>query len=391
MEVLNKHTASNEDLQNSVYIGRGSPLGNPYPVGEEHGNNEEVVQKYRKYLAQKLISRDPKIENAIRSLSPDSRLVCFCKPKPCHGDVVKEFYYELHNGTDYDHALRSFKEKHNLDRLDYYPEDDGVTHINVWSKAKTPLGRSLSNFAHTPFDHPIHGRFSSVEGFWYWLSTGGTRNELRSVYGFQSKKLGRLIREELEKAGGIPIVEDFEAQIKKALLCKIEQNNTLKETLKNSDLPLTHYYVWGEPPNVKVTVPDSYSWIHEYLSDVRDWLNGKAYKLVIAGSRSIKELSLVETAYNQAHIKAIEIVSGCAPGVDRLGEELAKKLYLPIERFPADWDNKGKAAGHIRNGQMAKYADAGLLVWDGVSPGTQSMIKQLEMLNKPYFLSKVNV
>ena len=90
-------------------------------------------------------------------------------------------------------------------------------------------------------------------------------------------------------------------------------------------------------------------------------------------------------------MKAIEIVSGCAPGVDRLGEELAKKLYLPIERFPADWDNNGKAAGHIRNGQMAKYADAGLLVWDGVSPGTQNMIKQLEMLNKPYFLSKINV
>jgi len=31
------------------------------------------------------------------------------------------------------------------------PEEDGITHINIYSKGKTDLGRMLSNFAKLPF------------------------------------------------------------------------------------------------------------------------------------------------------------------------------------------------------------------------------------------------
>jgi hypothetical protein len=54
--------------------------------------------------------------------------------------------------------------------MDIKPSEDGVTHINVYSRGNTELGRLLSNFAHTPFSHPEFGEFASVEGFWYWLS-----------------------------------------------------------------------------------------------------------------------------------------------------------------------------------------------------------------------------
>ena len=74
------------------------------------------------------------------------------------------------------------------------------------------------------------------------------------------------------------------------------------------------------------------------------------------------------------------IISGHCRGADMLGEQLANKYSIPIKIFPADWDKHGKAAGHIRNRQMAEYAsdgdNIGILVafWDGKSRGTKSMI-----------------
>lgn len=40
----------------------------------------------------------------------------------------------------------------------------------------------------------------------------------------------------------------------------------------------------------------------------------------------------------------------------------------------ADWDIYGKSAGYIRNAEMAKYADACVVFWDGKSRGTKHMI-----------------
>ena len=44
----------------------------------------------------------------------------------------------------------------------YLPIDEGVTHINIYSKSKLELGKLLSNFAKTPFTHPVYGEFASV-------------------------------------------------------------------------------------------------------------------------------------------------------------------------------------------------------------------------------------
>jgi len=389
MIVINKHKATPEEFRAAVYIGRGSPLGNPYVLGQD-GTRAEVVEKYRKWLVKKLIHRDPIVEVAFRKLRPEDTLMCYCAPEPCHGDVIKVFYEELcGSGVEYDLAMRMFKERYSLDRIDYPPSEDGVTHINVWSRAKTPMGRALSNFAHTPFDHPAYGYFSSVEGFWYWLSTGKTNNLFRSLYGFKAKEAGRLVRKELDANGGVPIVENFDAEIKKALLCKIEQNEELRRALKESDLPLTHYYVWGEEPNIKITTPEDFAWIHQYIEELRLWLNGKAHKVVIAGSRSITDFKTVERAYCDSGYKAIELVSGMAPGVDQLAVQLARKLKLPLVPFPADWDGLGKVAGFSRNTQMAQYADAGVLVWDGESSGTKHMQIQLLKHDKPYVLYRL--
>jgi hypothetical protein len=70
-----------------------------------------------------------------------------------------------------------------------------------------------------------------------------------------------------------------------------------------------------------------------------------------------------------------EIVCGCAKGADTHGRAWAEFRGIPIKFFPAEWDAYGKQAGPIRNTKMAENADALILVWNGRSPGSASMLK----------------
>ncbi|MEA1980842.1 MAG: hypothetical protein U9N54_07710, partial [candidate division Zixibacteria bacterium] len=61
-------------------------------------------------------------------------------------------------------------------------------------------------------------------------------------------------------------------------------------------------------------------------------------------------------------------------GVDKLGEEYAEQNYIPLLKFPANWNKYGKRAGYVRNEEMANNADALIAIWDGKSKGTNHMI-----------------
>ena len=142
-------------------------------------------------------------------------------------------------------------------------EDDGITHINVYSRGKTRLGRFLSNFANAPFDHPEDGYFKSVEAYWYWLSTGN--DTLRKTYGHQAKKLGRFL-------GGKDWMDDkdFKRKIKEAIHLKLKNHPEMFKELRDSTLPLTHYYFYGTPPETKVVVPKEGKWIIDFIEDLRN-------------------------------------------------------------------------------------------------------------------------
>lgn len=78
----------------SVYIGRPSVLGNPYPLkkGEPRGS---TLDRYRKYLQKKIAQNDPDIVGELNRLADiaengDLYLGCWCTPNPCHGDVIRE-------------------------------------------------------------------------------------------------------------------------------------------------------------------------------------------------------------------------------------------------------------------------------------------------------------
>ena len=83
--------------------------------------------------------------------------------------------------------------------MDINPLEDGVTHINVYSRGNTELGQLCSNLALTPFFYPQYGQFNSVEGFWYWLSLGKKFDEFKTLYGFKCKELGKTIKDGLKE------------------------------------------------------------------------------------------------------------------------------------------------------------------------------------------------
>ncbi len=98
-------------------------------------------------------------------------------------------------------------------------------------------------------------------------------------------------------------------------------------------------------------------------------------KTIIAGSRDIEDYAEVVKGIEGAGFLITEVVSGKARGVDSLGERWAIENFKPVKEFPANWEMHGKAAGPIRNREMANYAEALIAIFDGKSPGTKNMIE----------------
>lgn len=101
-------------------------------------------------------------------------------------------------------------------------------------------------------------------------------------------------------------------------------------------------------------------------------------KCIIAGSRTITDSVILQAALNASGFQdeITEVVWGGADGVDTLGWEWSCEQRLSAKRFPANWSKHGRVAGPIRNREMAEYADALLLVWDGESRGSANMLKE---------------
>jgi hypothetical protein len=111
-------------------------------------------------------------------------------------------------------------------------------------------------------------------------------------------------------------------------------------------------------------------------------------KLAICGSRTIQlgEMTIANILNLSSFVDINEIVSGgCPTGIDLSAKWCAKEFELKYTEFPANWEEHGKAAGPIRNKQIAEYADALLLIWDGESKGSASMKREMLALKKPIY------
>ncbi|HMV01726.1 MAG TPA: SLOG family protein [Chitinophagales bacterium] len=99
-------------------------------------------------------------------------------------------------------------------------------------------------------------------------------------------------------------------------------------------------------------------------------------RTIIAGSRIINDYDLVKIAIRDSGFTITKVISGCANGVDKLGEKWAKENGIEINQYPALWDQYGKSAGYHRNELMASNAEALILIWDSKSKGSANILKQ---------------
>lgn len=94
MQVANIRDHPNWKAEGGVYIGRGfrgqraSDLANPFRIGKD-GNRDRVISKYKR-LFQRRLKEESGFAGAIERLRGKT-LVCWCAPKPCHGDVIIEY------------------------------------------------------------------------------------------------------------------------------------------------------------------------------------------------------------------------------------------------------------------------------------------------------------
>ena len=86
------------------YIGRPSPLGNPYShlnkgtlAKYQVATRDEAVEVYGAYIRQQLyVEKNQQVKDTFNRLyaeyqaTGELHLICWCAPCKCHGDVVRE-------------------------------------------------------------------------------------------------------------------------------------------------------------------------------------------------------------------------------------------------------------------------------------------------------------
>lgn len=101
IKVIHKKEA--DKYENVIYIGRGSILGNPYTSiqGRETlaqfvvGSRDESIESFKKYLFECIEKKEEKVCNLLNqiysmAIREEVFLSCYCSPKPCHGDIIKQ-------------------------------------------------------------------------------------------------------------------------------------------------------------------------------------------------------------------------------------------------------------------------------------------------------------
>ncbi len=110
-------------------------------------------------------------------------------------------------------------------------------------------------------------------------------------------------------------------------------------------------------------------------------------KIVVSGCRDFNNYDIAKR-FIDACISRVRkehelvFISGGCQGADMLGERYARENGITIERYEAEWDKYGKAAGPIRNKQMAQVCDYVICFWDGKSRGTKTMVEFAEQFGK---------
>lgn len=117
----------------------------------------------------------------------------------------------------------------------------------------------------------------------------------------------------------------------------------------------------------------------------RDWKDRKAIATILGLMASVAERR--DPSFNGGFVTVIH--GDCPTGADHMADTIAKNCAMGVRKFPADWDNKGRAAGPIRNSEMLKEKPDFVFGFHNNirnSKGTVDMLKKAKKAGIPTFL-----
>lgn len=104
-------------------------------------------------------------------------------------------------------------------------------------------------------------------------------------------------------------------------------------------------------------------------------------RLLVCGGRGFDDEDLMFGWLNDLHHACgfTVVIHGAARGADSMAGTWGRSMGLPVEEYPADWENLGKAAGAARNTLMLTEGRPDFVVafphpdWS-TSRGTKDMV-----------------
>lgn len=88
--------ANRRDQHHGEYVGRPSPLGNPFPMDDE-SDRDDVCDEYGHWFAEQLKCKNKLVLGELHRLQEIHRLngeltiSCWCAPKRCHAETIKSW------------------------------------------------------------------------------------------------------------------------------------------------------------------------------------------------------------------------------------------------------------------------------------------------------------
>lgn len=120
-------------------------------------------------------------------------------------------------------------------------------------------------------------------------------------------------------------------------------------------------------------------------------------KVIISGSRAITNYAIIERAIAASGFTPTLIIEGGQRTLDYATGEIvggadyfaflwAMRNRVPHQKIAADWKLYRKAAGPLRNREMAQAGDVLIAIPVGESRGTRNMILAMRLVGKPVFV-----
>ena len=87
-----------DNICTTIYVARGSALGNPFPIGTTR-TRDTVCDEYKTWFDAQIRVGNSAMERELHNIRAaaqkgDVHLVCYCAPKRCHADYIKQIVEE---------------------------------------------------------------------------------------------------------------------------------------------------------------------------------------------------------------------------------------------------------------------------------------------------------